>query len=215
MLVEDHLGYRVALARSLRRLAKIKAIMEFSTAETALRSLENLSAENKPTILLLDLNLPGLKGIESISWFRKYAPKLKIIILTQSNNEADILVAISQGASGYLLKSATSTQIMDAITTVINGGASLDPKVAKYILTKVITDSIKTNFEGNPLSRREQEILNYIAQGMVRKEICEKLNISINTVAYHIDHIYTKLGVLNAPAAVDIAHRKGLFKKNN
>lgn len=211
MLVEDHVGYRTMLIRALKSSIEIDRIHEFSTAEVALRKLDQMGSEETPDILLLDLNLPGMTGIESISWFNKYSEKLKIIILTQSMVEEDILSAMAAGASGYLLKSSTVAQISEAIQSVLDGGASIDPKMAKFILKQIEQNSSKKSTLKKALSERELEILNLLAQGKVRKEISQELDITINTVAYHVDHIYEKLEVVNAPAAVAKGFRSGLL----
>ena len=210
ILVEDHIGYRSMLIRALKSATKIGRIKEFSTAEIALRELEKMPHQEIPDLLLLDLNLPGMSGLDAIHWFKKYASKLKIVILTQSTIEEDILTAMVLGASGYLLKSATVAQITDAIQSVMEGGASIDPQMAKYIL-KQIDQAPKKPTLKKPLSERELQILDLLAQGKVRKEISDELNITINTVAYHVDHIYEKLEVVNAPAAVAKGFRSGLL----
>ena len=211
ILVEDHLGYRTTLIRALKQAAQIKHIHEYSTAEVALRELEKIPSDQTPDLLLLDLNLPGMSGLQSIQWFRKYAPKLNIIVLTQSSVEGDILEAMAAGASGYLLKSATISQITDAIESVQSGGASIDPKIAKYILKHLNEHTSHKVTLVKPLSERELQILTLLANGNARKEISSQLNISLNTVAYHIDHIYEKLNVENAPAAIAQGFRSGLL----
>lgn len=211
MLVEDHSGYRTMLVRALKNSIGIDSISEFSTADIALRTLEQMGPQEIPDLLLLDLNLPGISGLESIQWFKKYASNLKIIVLTQSSVEEDILTALSLGASGYLLKSATVAQISDAIQSVMNGGASIDPNMANYILKYVKQHSQKKPTLKKALSERELQVLTLLAQGKVRKEISIKLDITVNTVAYHLDHIYEKLEVLNAPAAVAKGIRSGLL----
>ncbi len=134
MLVEDHAGYRESINRILKREKSMELCSEFSSAEFALRELENPKVKKKPDLILLDLNLPGMSGLEAIPWFKQYAPDLKIIILTQSDTEADILQAIKSGASGYLLKSSRAAQISDGIRTVMDGGAVLDTNLARFIL---------------------------------------------------------------------------------
>lgn len=215
MVVEDHKGYRTMLIRALKTTTSIGRVEEFSTAEVALRKLEKMHPSEMPDLLLLDLNLPGMSGLESIQWFKKYSGNLKIVILTQSSNEEDIIQAISLGASGYLLKSSTVDQIAEAIHSVVGGGAYLDPMVAKYILKQVSQKPTKKNHLKKPLSERETEILHLLAQGKVRKEISQELNITVNTVAYHVDHIYQKLNVLNAPAAVNVAYQEGILPLEN
>ena len=210
MLVEDHPGYREVISRALKNEEEIELISQFGTAEIALRSLQDMSTRKVPDLILLDLNLPGLSGLEALPFFKQSIPDTEIIILTQSDKEADILNAISLGAKGYLLKSSTANQIRDGIKTVVNGGATLDPSVANFILNTMSDRPQKATLEKN-LSDREMQVLELLGEGLVKKEIASKLGISITTVADHVRHIYEKLEVQNAPAAVNRAHRLGLF----
>jgi DNA-binding NarL/FixJ family response regulator len=210
MLVEDHPGYRETITRALKREPGITVVSQFGTAEIALRSLQDQPAKITPDLVLLDLNLPGISGLNAMPAFRNAIPAAKIIILTQSDREADILKAISLGANGYLLKSSTITQIKAAIQIVMDGGASLDPAVAKYLLNSLQSLLPQENLKID-LSGRELEILTLLGEGMMKKEISERLNISITTVAYHVKHIYEKLQVQNAPAAIAKAYRAGVY----
>ncbi|MDQ8183565.1 response regulator transcription factor [Pelagicoccus sp. SDUM812005] len=210
MLVEDHPAYREVIERAIKRATNLNLVSQFGTAEIALRNAQELRPESVPDVILLDLHLPGMSGLESIPWFKKYIPKSEILVLTQSDNESDIHAAISSGASGYLLKSATVTQIKEAIQTVADGGASLDPNVARFILDKLKTLPTIEKPERS-LSERELEILTLLGDGLVKKEIADKLNISITTVAYHVKHIYEKLNVMNAPAAIAKAFKTGIL----
>ncbi len=210
MIVEDHPGYREVITRALKGQPDMKLISKFGTAEIALRGLESSSTNDTPDLVLLDLNLPGMSGLDAISWFKKYLPEIKIIILTQSNQEADILSAISQGAEGYLLKSSTIAQVREAIRVVMAGGSSLDPDVARFILNTFEGKAPVTTSDSD-LSERELDILTLIGEGLVKKEIASRLGISTDTVSYHVKHIYSKLNVPNAPAAVSKAYRKGIL----
>ena len=210
LLVEDHAGYREVITRTLNSSPQFDLLHQFGTAEIALREIQKLPENQIPDIILLDLNLPGISGLEAIPWFKQYSPDSKVIIITQSDKEADVLTAISHGASGYLLKSATALQIKEAIQVVSEGGASLYPSVAKFILDRLKKQPTEAGLERN-LSGRELEILNLLGEGMVKKEIAHKLDIGVSTVAYHIKHIYEKLEVKNAPAAVAKGYRKGLL----
>ena len=123
MLVEDNREYRKAISLALDEESEMELLAEYGTAEISLRSLlDPLRA--KPDIILLDLRLPGMSGLEALPYFREYSPESKIIIITQSDSEEDVLRAISLGASGYLLKSATLHEIADGIRSVMAGGAS-------------------------------------------------------------------------------------------
>lgn len=210
MLVEDHPEYREVIDLSLRSAPGIELTSEFGTAERALRSLEERTAQRRPDIILLDLNLPGLNGLGAIRFFKELIPKARIIILTQSNREEDVLRAISLGAAGYLLKSATVKQIIEGIRTVHSGGASLDTGVAKFILKTLKTKLPKGELK-QALSEREMQVLSLLAEGFVKKQIADKLEISNSTVVTHVAHIYQKLHVQNAPAAIAKAYQLGLF----
>jgi DNA-binding NarL/FixJ family response regulator len=214
MLIEDHAGYREVITRALKREEDMELIHQFGTAEIALRNLQNAALKESPDVILLDLHLPGMSGLDTIPWIKKYAPHTKIIILTQSDKQADVLSAISQGATGYLLKSATVKQITDGIRTVANGGASLDSGMAMYILNTLESRPPKDELTKN-LSGRELEILALLSDGLLKKQIADQLDISITTVAYHVKHIYEKLEVPNAPAAVAKAFKSGLFPPQN
>lgn len=210
MLVEDHPGYREVVARALKRERDILLTSQFGTAEIALRSLQDHGIRQVPNLILLDLNLPGMSGLDALPRFLATLPNTKIMILTQSDNEADVMRAITLGASGYLLKSSTANQIRQGIQSIMDGGAPLDPSVATFIL-----NNLKSHAKKSPpdttLTEREMEILTLLAEGLVKKEIASRLEISSHTVVTHVSHIYQKLQVPNAPSAVNKAHRLGIF----
>jgi DNA-binding NarL/FixJ family response regulator len=213
MLVEDSPEYRDVIQIAIEKEPDMTLAGTFGAAEVALRSLQDPKQPIKPHILLLDLNLPGMSGLDAIPWIRRYAPTLKIIVLTQSSREDDVLRAISRGASGYLLKSSTAKLIKEGIRSVMNGNSLLDGSVARYITNAIQTQSTKIPL-GKPLSERELEILTLLGDGLVKKEIADRLDISFGTVATHIRHIYEKLQVENAPAAISKAYKTGLFSSN-
>ena len=210
MLIEDNPEFRKVLRLALMRDAAIELTSEFGTAEIALRSLHNGSVPGSPDVILLDLRLPGMGGLDALPHFTITAPQAKVIVLTQSDCEADVLRAIALGAAGYLLKSSTITQIKEGIRTVIDGGASLDPGVARFLLKTLQARLPKTSID-ETLSERELQILALLGEGLVKKEIADRLGITYPTVDSHVQHIYEKLQVHNAPAAINIAHRLGIF----
>ena len=210
MLVEDHPGYREVITRALKDQPDMELISQFGTAEIALRGLDSSPPQETPELILLDLNLPGMSGLDAITWFKKYIPTIRIIVLTQSNQKSDILNAISLGADGYLLKSSTIAQVREAIRVVMAGGSSLDPDVARFILD-TFAEQAPAHTSDVELTQRELEILTLLGEGLAKKEIASRLGITTDTVSYHVKHIYSKLNVPNAPAAVGKAHRKGLI----
>jgi len=210
MLVEDHPEYRDAIELALAKESGMELTSQFGTAERALRNLKHAKKYKVPDVILLDLNLPGMDGLDALPLFSAALPTVKIIILTQSDREADVLKAITLGAAGYLLKSATLKQITEGIRKVYRGGASLDSKVAQFILKTLKTilppDEIKQS-----LTEREMEVLTLLAEGCVKKEIADRLCISSTTVVTHVSHIYEKLNATNAPSAINKAYRMGIF----
>jgi DNA-binding NarL/FixJ family response regulator len=210
MLVEDNRDYRSVIEHALEVEPDIELISQFSTPEIALRSLEDHKTRKVADLILLDLRLPGMDGLEALPWFQKALPDAKVIILTQSDAEADILKAIKLGAAGYLLKSTRADQLIDGIRNVMSGGASLEAGVARLIIETLQT-KLPDNKPEQLLSKREFEILTLLAEGLVKKKICEQLNLSYSTVDTHVAHIYNKLNASNAPAAVSRAYKLGLF----
>jgi DNA-binding NarL/FixJ family response regulator len=208
MLVEDSAEYRRVIAMAIDDQPDMELVRHFGTTEVALRTLSATAATNQPDILLLDLRLPGMGGLEAIPLIRKAAPAVRIIVLSQSDEPQDIYRAIAAGVSGYLLKSATLEEIATGIRMVAAGGASLDKHVARYILDAM--RPLKT--AATPLlTDREREILELLAEGLVKKEIARRLGIGYATVDTHVSHIYAKLNVANAPAAVSRAYERGIL----
>ncbi|MGB0242277.1 MAG: response regulator [Verrucomicrobiales bacterium] len=210
VLVEDHPEYRETVQLALKRTSDLTLVGEFGTAERALRSLQRQWGEQQPDLILLDLALPGMGGLEALPQFLSVLPEVRIIVLTQSEREQDVLRAIALGASGYLLKSSRVKQITDGIRTVVEGGASLDADVAGVILDTLRTKLPKDE-AADLLSPRELEVLSLIAQGLLRKQIADQLGIATSTVVTHIAHIYEKLNVQNAPEAVAKAFSTGIL----
>lgn len=210
-IIEDNHAYREVLRLAFERDASVKLHSEFGTAEIALRELDK--AEAKPDLILLDLKLPSMSGLDAIRPLLELCPQTKILILSQSDAQQDILRAISRGAHGYLLKSASIKRITEHIASTCAGGSSLDPSVASYLVAKLRTKETQGMEPQNAqdLSKREYEILQLLANGMVKKEIADQLKISYATVDTHVRHIYQKLDTHNAPAAVSMAHRLGLI----
>lgn len=210
MLVEDSVEYRDVVRLALEQSEGVELARQFGTAEIALRTLEGTPPSEQPDLILLDLRLPGMGGLEALGQCRDVAPDAKVIILTQSDCEQDVLRAIALGASGYLLKSATLDEITESIKTVMGGGAPLDKRVARFILES-LQNRLPKDEDQPRLSERELEIIQLLAEGLVKKEIATRLQIGYSTVDTHVAHIYDKLNVSNAPSAVNRAHRLGLL----
>ena len=210
MLVEDNPDYRQAVSLALADESWIENMRIFGAAEVALRALQTGQQEPAPGIILLDIGLPGLSGVEVIRDFQSLCPQAQIIMLTQSRDQADVIEAIRQGAAGYLLKSASMDQLIEGIRTVMEGGTPLDPSVARHLID-AISGQRHQVADGIELSPRELEVLRLMGEGMLKKQIADVLKISEHTVAFHVKHVYQKLDVNNSPAAIDKAHRAGIL----
>ncbi len=196
-LVEDSAPMRRNLERMLRRAPGVRCVAACATAEEALEQIPRL----KPTVVLMDINLPGASGIECTAQLKLQLPATQVIMLTVYEDTASIFNALKAGACGYLLKRASPAEILEALTTVQNGGAPMTSEIARKI---VMTFQSPAPGEGEAatLSAREQEILDLLSQGKVSKEIAEQLAISYHTVRVHTKHIYEKLHVRSRAEAV-------------
>jgi len=212
MVVEDNVDYRSVIALAIDDAVDMELTGLFGTTEIALRTLETTTESEQPNILLLDLRLPGMSGLDALPLIHAASPGTRIIILSQSDAPGDIVQAISAGVSGYLLKSSRLKEITEAIRTVSQGGGSLDKNVAQFILEKMATKEL---LQIDTLTERESEILVMLSEGLVKKEIATQLGIGYSTVDTHVSHIYKKLGVSNAPAAVSKAYQSGILPRWN
>ena len=212
MVVEDNVDYRTVIALAIDDAVDMELTGLFGTTEIAVRTLETTTESQQPNILLLDLRLPGMSGLDALPLIHAASPGTRIIILSQSDAPSDIVQAISAGVSGYLLKSSRLKEITEAIRTVAQGGGSLDKNVAQFILEKMATKEL---LQIDTLTERESEILVMLSEGLVKKEIATQLGIGYSTVDTHVSHIYKKLGVSNAPAAVSKAYQSGILPRKN
>ncbi|WP_051083303.1 LuxR C-terminal-related transcriptional regulator [Rubritalea marina] len=213
MLVEDNLEYRSVLEFALEKEHDIELYAAFGTAEIALRKLAESDASEQPDLILLDLNLPGMNGLVALPQILEYPAVKQVLVLSNSNQEADVVAAISMGAAGYLLKSSTIDSILGGIRSISAGGTLLDSAVAKYIISQIKpkTSPIYENGRDEVLTDREIEVLRLLGDGMVKKEISDSLGISYYTVDSHVRNIYRKMRVRNAAEAITKAYAIRLF----
>lgn len=206
-LIEDHANYRDTVATALRSRDEIRSLLDFNDAESALKRLTDISS-SKPDVILIDLGLPGLSGLEAIPKLKEIVPDADIVVLTVFDDKPKVFDAIASGASGYLLKSSTPSEIIQAVIQVRNGGSPLTPQIARYVLSAFsATRQKKLTTELKP---REKEILSYLADGLIKKQIGEKLNLSAHTVDYHVRKIYSKLQVNTVSGAIAKAMKEGI-----
>lgn len=160
--------------------------------------------ENKPDVVLLDLRLPQLSGIEVMKQTRAQVPQTRFLVLTTYDADEYIVPALSAGAQGYLLKDTLPDELLRAIRTLATGGSPLEPGVAAKLLT-----SIKDK-EDAELSARELDVLKLLVAGASNKAIAAQLNVSENTVKSHLSHIFDKLQVQSRAEAVAVALQRGI-----
>jgi len=168
-------------------------------------------AAHEPDIVLLDLEMPGMDGLEVLKNLRRDHPKIKVIVFTAFDTDEQIVGAVKAGAKGYLLKGAPSQDLFEAIRTVSKGGSLLQPVVASKLIEHVSGESdLRRQEETVSLTERERQVLGQLALGKTNKEIAQELVITERTVKFHVSSIFSKLGVSNRTEAVTIAARKGL-----
>jgi len=202
-IVEDHKDYRESLTYLLASDGNFNVEWSYDSAEVALE----LSAP--VDVILLDINLPKMSGIDAITHFKEKYPHVRIIMLTILEDDNNIVRSIQNGADGYVLKKTNPLKIMEAIRQVYEGGSPLTPSVAKQLLN-IFKGNANPPESDYHLTTREKEILNMIVRGMGTEDIAGKLFISADTVRNHFRHIYEKLQVHSKAQVVAKAIRERL-----
>lgn len=196
-IVEDNEKLRTTLARVLNRAEGFQCRSHYGTAEEALSKLP----ADSPEVVLMDINLPGMNGVECAGKLKQLLPKLQVIMLTVYEDTENIFNALAAGASGYLLKRTSTAELLEAIREVHSGGSPMTTHIARKVVQS-FQKPVSTSAPGEALSQREQEVLDCLAQGLIYKEIAEKLGISYETVHTYIRRIYEKLQVRTRTEAV-------------
>jgi DNA-binding NarL/FixJ family response regulator len=207
-IVEDNAAYRASVARVVGRIPDCRQVRAFPDCE---ETFSALAAGPAPDILLLDLGLPGMNGIEGLSRFKALVPDLKILVLTSSDDHDRIFKAVCGGASGYLLKTAPLAKLNDAIREVLAGGAPMSPPVASAVLNMFAQlGGAQPGRNDYGLAPREKETLEGMVQGLTVKEIADQMHVSYHTADTYVRSIYTKLHVHSRAGAVAKAIRERL-----
>ncbi len=196
-IVEDNDQLRGTLARLINREEGFRCVSHYPNAEAALEALPT----DKPNVVLMDINLPGMNGVECVRKLKQAAPATQVIMLTAYEDTENIFNALAAGANGYLLKRAPRAELLDALREVCRGGSPMTTHIAR----KVVQSFQKAGVSPQPtenLSAREQEVLDFLSQGFLYKEIAEKLGISYETVHTYVRRIYEKLQVRTRTEAV-------------
>ena len=202
LIVDDHPVVREGLAAVLEDTKDVRVVGSLGSAEEALAS----AAAAPPDVVLLDLELPGMNGVDAIPRLTAAAPRSRIIVLTAYDTEERVLGALKAGAAGYLLKGAGAAEIVQAIRAVAAGGSYLTPRVAARVVAQVNAPR-----RSGRLSDREREVLRLVARGRANQQIARDLGIAERTVKFHMTSIFNKLGADNRAQAVAIATERGLL----
>jgi DNA-binding NarL/FixJ family response regulator len=196
-IVEDSDKFRETLARVLNRAEGFRCISHYPNAEDALKALP----QDKPEVVLMDINLPGMNGVECVRQLKQSLPTVQVMMLTVYEDTENIFNALAAGASGYMLKRTPRDELLDAIREVHRGGSPMTTHIARKVVQS-FQRAAPASSPTEALSPREQEVLDCLAQGFLYKEIAEKLSISYETVHTYIRRIYEKLQVRTRTEAV-------------
>lgn len=203
VIVEDNKQIMRNTRILLEREPGVTVAGAFFTAEAALEAMPLLS----PNIMLTDIGLPGMSGIELITTVKKERPDLEILAYTAQSDRDVLLAVLNAGASGYILKGCKSRELIEALYCLYEGGAPLSPQISRAVVCEFHNSSVK---EQHLLTLREKEILVVLEKGLSYKEIAERLSITANTVHTHISKIFKKLGAENRRDALIKARRLGI-----
>jgi DNA-binding NarL/FixJ family response regulator len=206
MIVDDHQIVRTGLKMVIEIEPDIEVVGEAASGEEFLRRVGSM----RPDVVLLDVLMDGMGGIEACRLAKTDNPALNVLMLTSHSDEQAVVAAVLAGASGYVLKNVARADLLQAIRTVAAGGALLDPGVTRAVTSKLV--ELNRNVrqaEQDVLSEREREVLQLVAQGLTNKEIAYQLNITEKTARNHISHILEKLNLSRrAEAAAYAVQRK-------
>jgi DNA-binding NarL/FixJ family response regulator len=208
-IVEDETWMRDDLVRKINAVPGFHCVNDYRTAEEA---LEGIPAD-EPDVVLMDINLPGIDGVECVRRLRVNLPQVKYIMLTVYSESERIFDSLLAGASGYLLKRTNTAELLDAIQQVRNGGAPMSSSIARKVVD-YFNEMGEQKTHTPSLSPREQQVLELLAKGAAYKKIADQLSLSIDTIRMHVKHIYAKLYVHTRSEATAKYQQKSLFRRS-
>ncbi len=208
MVVDDHPVVRDGLAAMLSTQPDFEVVAEAATGREAVQKI----AAARPDIMLLDLEMPDIDGVETLRQVREQYPAVRSLVFTAFDTDERILGALRAGAQGYLLKGAPRKELFQAIRVISEGGSLLQPVVTSKLLRHVSAQASESQSPRPAITGREMEVLHLMAQGLRNSEIAGQLTISERTVKFHVSSILGKLGAGNRTEAVKMAAQMGLIK---
>lgn len=197
-IVEDDAQARKILAGWISRASGFRLAGEWGEAESAIRDMP----EKNPNVVLMDINLPGMSGVEAVGRLKLVLPTTQFVMLTVYEDADHIYNALAAGATGYLLKQTPRQELLGALEDVNRGGSPMTSNIARKVVQSFRQPSPPNHHDGDGLSPREQEVLDLLARGYLYKEIAELLNISVPTVNTYVRRMYEKLHVRSRAQAV-------------
>jgi DNA-binding NarL/FixJ family response regulator len=208
ILADDHPMIREGLRAMLQHSPEVDVVGEAKDG----RELIEMTRTHAPHVVVVDIRMPGVDGLEAVRQIRRQHPQVKALMLTVHDEEAYVYEAVRAGATGYLLKTISADELLKCILTVAEGKAMLHPAVTRKLIDEFADMARAGGKPANQLSRREQEVLQLLAFGKSNKEIARELGIGGQTVKTHVSHIFSKLGASDRTGAVALALRKGLVR---
>lgn len=203
-IVEDDVLLRENLKLLLSGEQGITVVSTYASAEEALAAIKR----SRPDVLLADIGLPGMSGIELIREVKDRMPDLEIMAHTVFDDRETVFSAIKAGASAYILKGSTPRELIDALHTLVKGGSPMSPRIARKVIREFQDEAVDEQYV---LSHREREIVKEIENGLTYKDIAAKFSISPHTVHTHIKNIYEKLHAKDRQSALVAARRRGII----
>ena len=204
VLVEDHRGTREGLAQLISGSPGFQVAGRYSSGEEALKQIAN----DAPDVLLTDIGLPGMSGIEVVARVRELLPHTPILVLTVHGEDQHVFDALCRGACGYLLKDVAPARLLDAIRELHSGGAPMSPEIARRVVL-MFQKFAPSPVEASRLSARQLEVLQLLAEGHSYKGCADRLSLSLDTVRFHVRQIYDQLHVHSKSEAVRKALKSG------
>jgi DNA-binding NarL/FixJ family response regulator len=209
MIVDDHEVVRMGLRAALEVEPDFTVIAEAGNGQEAF----DKARAHRPDIVLMDVRMDGMDGIEACREIRNELPDTKVLMLTSFAEEETVVAALLAGAAGYVLKNVARSRLLEALRSVARGESLLDSKVTRAVLEKLTQKPVPQAEESDDLTAREREVLALIAEGATNKEIAAKLVVSENTARNHVSHILAKLGFSRRSEAAAYAVKKGLVSE--
>ena len=206
VIIEDLREVREGLTMLINGTSGFTCVRSYRTMEDALRHID----DDRPDVILLDIGLPGMSGIEGIPLLRQHSPEVPILTLTVYDNDDEVFNALCAGASGYLLKNTPPARLLESLREAVDGGAPMSPDVARRVV-KLFRKFRPPERAPSHLTPQETELLKLLVEGHHYKTAATELNITTNTVSFHLKNIYAKLQVHTKTEAVAKALREHLI----